>query len=107
MVSSVESEIELGPLLTVRGVAGAHAALSEGLAGADRLVVTIPPDAEMDVLLVQLLESARQHAVRQGKTIALGGTASPRLSALLVRAGFEASMSREQTIFWGVRGQTQ
>lgn len=106
-MSSVESEIELGPLLTVRGVARAHAALTEGLGGADRLVVTIPPDAEMDVLLVQLLESARQHAVRQGKAIALGGMAGPGFSALLLRAGFGASMSREQAIFWGVGRQIQ
>jgi hypothetical protein len=56
--------------------------------------------AEVDLTLVQLIESARISVAREGKTLRLSAPASGALLAALERGGFVGEPTDPRTQFW-------
>lgn len=56
--------------------------------------------AEVDLSLIQLIEAARAHGAREGKTLRLTQPANATLAALLQRAGFLTESTAEVLDFW-------
>ena len=104
-MSSVE--VDLGLSLNIRGICAAREALLEAFSAAEQVVVVVRPEADMDLLLIQMLESARGYAAAAGKRLTLTGPAGTELRGLLARAGFAGAMTPERAAFWGLQGQGQ
>ncbi|GAA0562345.1 STAS domain-containing protein [Rhizomicrobium electricum] len=83
---------------TVRTIADTHSALLEYYAAAPNVVFDPTAITEADLSVVQLVESARQTAARDGKKICIAGPLPVSLRDVLVRGGF--LNSPEDALFW-------
>jgi len=90
--------LELRSELTVRTVHEHYLKLLEDYGQASNLAIDTRQINEADLSLVQLLQSARRTAQRDGKTITLIQPLPEALSSLLVRGGFLSSPS--DIAFW-------
>jgi anti-anti-sigma regulatory factor len=64
------------------------------------LELDINPDAAVDLSFVQLLASARQHALKTGCDFSLTQPASPKLRDILQRGGFIEGAMPGDSKFW-------
>lgn len=93
--------LQLRGELTLSTIAGAHQQLAQALAGQRPVLVDMSYADETDLSLIQLLQSARHTATRDGKTIALKQPLPATLSRDLSRGGFLAS---SDSAFWTTNG---
>ncbi|MCI3135427.1 STAS domain-containing protein [Phenylobacterium aquaticum] len=90
--------VELSTDLNIRSIPDAHAQLSEALKSGAPIVVTVPPEATVDLTFVQLMEAARRSNGDRGGQFSLSRPAEGGLLETLRRGGFlEAADSRR---FW-------
>lgn len=90
--------LELCGELTVRSIAEHHQRLLDNYGQAADLTIDARQVSDADLSLVQLLQSARHTAKRDGKTISLTQPLPEALSSLLIRGGFLSSPS--DVAFW-------
>jgi len=92
--------IEVPNSVTVRSVTqfGEHLSASFGNAG--EIVLDLASLAELDLSFVQIIQSARAHLAREGRTIRLSGPANGAVAALLDRAGFLTDVAPADVDFW-------
>jgi hypothetical protein len=83
---------------TVRTIAGTHNALLEYYAATPNVVFDPAAITEADLSIVQLIESARQTALRDGKKVCISGPLPVSLRDVLVRGGY--LNSPESALFW-------
>ncbi|WP_432787489.1 STAS domain-containing protein [Novosphingobium rhizosphaerae] len=92
--------LSLGPKANMQTIADAWASLADALESHASLVLDLSDVADADLTLVQLVETARQHAVRDSRALRLSAPANPAVAALLARAGFLTEPSTETLEFW-------
>jgi hypothetical protein len=90
--------IDLVGDLTIVGISAAHATILRALTDSASVVVSVAPDAAVDLTFVQLLESARRTAGDEGRELALAAPAAGRLRETLERGGFLGASDRRA--FW-------
>ncbi len=83
---------------TVRTIADAHSALAAFYANALTLVIDAAKVTDADLTLVQLIESLRRTAARDGETIRMSAPLPDALRDVLVRGGFLSSP--DNALFW-------
>lgn len=66
----------------------------------DSICLDLATAGNMDLSILQLIESARRNAAEGGAVVTLAQPASPALAALLDRAGFLAAASPADITFW-------
>lgn len=96
--------IRLPDTLTIRTISTVRDDLLQALQDRNHVEVDISTDAEGDLSLLQLLESARIYAATAGKTLTLARPAGPRLADLLSAGGFSEAMSANDAKFWFHQG---
>lgn len=74
--------------LTVRTISDTHQRLVSELANTDTLLIDAKEITDVDLTLVQLIESARRTASKEGKRVAMAGSLPQSLRDLLDRGGF-------------------
>ena len=74
--------------MTIRGIQTTHGLLVKALAGSNNINLNFNDDAPVDLSFVQVIESARRSAERDGKTINLSKPAGPNIRRVLERGGF-------------------
>jgi len=92
--------ITLEASATLRTSEEIRARLLESFAEQDAVQLDASAVAEIDLSFLQLVEAARTHAARAGKTIRLTAPANPALRAQLERAGLLAEGASEARNFW-------
>lgn len=92
--------IDLGGAVTVQNAEAVRESIVAAFEGHDAIELDAGGVAGMDLSLLQLLEAARQHAAREGKTIRLTTPANPALAGLLDRAGFLTDATPDILDFW-------
>jgi len=92
------NSVELSGDLTIRSIAEFHGRLHSALQSCDHVDAEIADDAEVDLTLIQLIESARRSASEAGKTFALARPPSGQLLETLRRGGFLSDPA--QQAFW-------
>ncbi|MBT9371589.1 STAS domain-containing protein [Rhizobium sp. CSW-27] len=99
--------IRLPDTLTIRTIAPVRDDLLHALQNQDSVIIDIADDAEGDLSLLQLLESARIYAGTAGKSITLARPAGGRIADLLAASGFRDAMSANDAKFWFHQGDFQ
>jgi hypothetical protein len=104
-MSDVESYSESDPgsvvlsgVIGIGAIADSHAQLVEALARHDHVVASVDPAASIDLLGVQLIESARRTALAAGGTFVLAEPATGDFHETLRRGGFLDAA--EHRAFW-------
>lgn len=92
--------VELSGDLSIRMIGSVHAWLAEALSGHQHVTASIDPDAQVDLNLVQVIESARRTSLEDGKTLTLAAAAEGGLLEVLRRGGFLAARNAELRTFW-------
>jgi len=96
----VSNIIQLGETVTIQNVEAMRERIVAAFEDHADVALDASAVAGADLSLLQLVEAARQHAVREGKTIRLTAPANPVLAGLLERAGFLAAASPDTSAFW-------
>lgn len=99
------SRADLPPPLTIRHADALRDAILAAFETRSEVVLNVPADAAVDLSFVQLVESARIHAGRSGRSISLAAPAEGALLEVLQAAGF--LKTHETTSFWLHRGDCQ
>jgi hypothetical protein len=98
---SQNSEILTLPVaLTIRTVQATKDAVLAGLSSGSEIILDVPEDAECDLSLIQVVESARMFAQTHDKGFSLQGPASGGLYTVLERGGFLTDMDPSDRFFW-------
>ncbi|GHC82934.1 STAS domain-containing protein [Novosphingobium pokkalii] len=92
--------LSLGPVANMQTITAAWSTLTEAMEAHAALVLDLSDLADVDLTMVQLVETARQHAVRDSRALRLSAPANPAVTALLRRAGFLTDPSPETLDFW-------
>lgn len=92
--------IRLEPSVTVRTIEALRASILDSFAQDTAIELDASAVAEVDLSLVQLIEAARVHAAREGKTLRLTAPANDALLGLLRRAGALSEPTAEDIDFW-------
>jgi anti-anti-sigma regulatory factor len=87
--------------LTVRTITEAHQKLLSEFANTDALIIDAREVADVDLTFVQLIESARRSASKEGKRLAMAAPLPPALRDLLERGGFLSA--GDSASFWKQR----
>jgi anti-anti-sigma regulatory factor len=90
----------VGQKVNIRNIKDTHAELIAQFEENDAVDIDVSQVVECDLSLVQLFESARNHAHATGKKITLVNPANEAIAATLERAGFLESFSAEDASFW-------
>ncbi len=85
---------------SIREASGIHEKILECFRHNDLIVLEFADIAEVDLTFVQLIESARISAAREGKTLRLSAPASGELLRVLERGGFLGEQADPRTQFW-------
>ena len=90
--------LNLGGEVTVRNVRDVHVHLCDILRHNDAVALGVAQLEDCDLTIVQLIESARRSASRDGKTLTLADAPSGALLNVLERAGMVGTGSSDN--FW-------
>jgi MFS superfamily sulfate permease-like transporter len=74
--------------------------MTDAAADHDDICLDLAAADNIDLSVLQVIESARRHAADSGARLTLAHPASPALTALLDRAGFLAAASPADITFW-------
>lgn len=99
----VGEAIEIAGAADIRTVSTIHARLLEALTSSDKAVVDLKNVDELDVSLLQLIESARRYAAATSKTLTLSRPAQGELREYLLRGGFLSRKADRE--FWLQSGE--
>jgi anti-anti-sigma regulatory factor len=83
---------------TVRTIVQTHQALGKAFARSPALVIDASEITEADLTVVQLIESARRSAARDGKKICMTSPPPEALRDVLIRGGF--LNAPDNALFW-------
>ncbi|MDR3493627.1 MAG: STAS domain-containing protein [Ancalomicrobiaceae bacterium] len=86
--------------LTIRDIQALHGLISKALTGNDPVRVAFKNDVAVDLSFVQLIESARLTAKRNGKTFTLLRPVGDNVRGVLERGGFLTAANRDAARFW-------
>ncbi len=100
MTQDVQCAVIFGKEIAVGTIAAAHADLLSVLENSSSVLLDISAVNIADLTTVQLIEAARQSAVRAGKTLKLSGPATGELRSVLERGGFISAEASESRNFW-------
>ncbi|MCW1986644.1 MULTISPECIES: STAS domain-containing protein [unclassified Novosphingobium] len=92
--------LSLGPVANMQTITTAWSNMTESLEAHAAMVLDLSDLVDVDLSLVQLVEAARQHALRDSRALRLSAPANPAVTALLRRAGFLTDPSTETLDFW-------
>ena len=95
-----QSEVQFTGEITVRTIVAAREKLAESLRQSVSVLLNIGSVASVDLTFVQLIESARLSAARDGKTLGLTSAATGPVLEALQRGGFLGARAAEQSGFW-------
>lgn len=101
-----EREVNMSDMLTIpenattRDAAAIAETICQALGTHDEVVLDVSEVKAADISLIQILESARRLAARDGRDLRLLHPVHSHLSALLERAGFIAAASPADIDFW-------
>src|ERR1700761_5188508 len=98
------NSIDLTGDLSIRGVEDAHALLVDAFKHDGDMVVSIAPDAAVDLTFVQMMEAGRKTGVASGRAFRLAAPASGALLETLGRGGFLESPGDRD--FWLLQSGT-
>jgi anti-anti-sigma regulatory factor len=87
--------------LTVRTISDTHQKLTSELRNTDSLLIDVREVDDVDLTFVQLIESARRSASKDGKRLAMAAPFPPALRDLLERGGFLGA--GDSASFWKQR----
>ncbi len=87
--------------LTVRTISDTHQRLASEFANTDTLLIDASDVADVDLTFVQLIESARRTASKEGKSITMAAPLPQALRYLLERGGFLSA--GDSAPFWKQR----
>ena len=99
LLQSMQS-IQLPTELGFRSIRDIRTVLMEAFDSAGGVLLDIPADAEIDLSFLQLVHSARAHAEKSGKLVALRAPLSADQQTTMMRAGISPSRSTEDALFW-------
>ncbi len=99
--SGVEcAEMVLSGDLTIKGIEAIHAQLLAEMQLHSNIILNITDVVEADLTFVQLVESARSTAARNGGRLTLRAPVAATLRAVLERGGFLDPADPTRTQFW-------
>lgn len=93
------STIRSPSALTVRSIAAFHEEFLAAFADTNDIAIDLSAVENPDLNVIQLVESARRQAARDGATLTLTHPATGPLAAVLDRAGF-GDLSPTDAQFW-------
>jgi hypothetical protein len=105
--SKTSETVALPSALTIRTVQATRDAVLAGFTTANSIVLDVPQDADCDLSLIQVIESARMFAQAEQKEFALQRPASGGLLAVLERGGFLTDIDPSDRFFWLHERQVQ
>jgi hypothetical protein len=91
---------QIGQKTNIRNIKDTYADLLALFDESDAIEIDLDAATECDLSLIQLIESARNHAAAAGKDIALLNPANDATVSVLGRAGFLDGFSAEDAKFW-------
>jgi hypothetical protein len=97
---ATRSVVKLDTSLTVRDIIAVRTKLSQALSGTEPVVISVPPEASVDISFVQLVEAARTQAIAHGKTISMEAPATGKLRDVLERGGLLTDAKDSDIQFW-------
>lgn len=86
--------------VTLQTAPAAHADLLAAIGSHSAITLDLSGSAESDLTLIQLVESARKSATRDGQALRLAEPARGDLLAMLERGGFVAADRPADRAFW-------
>ena len=92
------AKVDLVGELTISNAEELRSTLLSAFAQSSSILISVDPDAAVDLTFVQLLESARRTAREEDRTVALAAPAAGRLRETLERGGFLGAP--EGRAFW-------
>ncbi|MBX4952000.1 hypothetical protein ABID08_003362 [Rhizobium binae] len=92
--------INLPETLGIRSASELYTKFADEFQGRDTIVISIPENADVDLIFIQLIESSRRQAKADGKTLKLSTPARGSVLKVLERAGLIESFDQEDTRFW-------
>lgn len=93
-------DVPLPPGCTINAAPAIAAQLCDAFAAADSVTLDLSAVESCDLSFVQLVESGRLMAARDGKAFRLAEPASPLLTATLTRAGIAGPAAPGDIAFW-------
>ncbi len=94
------ARIRLDSCATMSVIGPLYEQVLQALSDQPDLEIDASEVADIDLSLIQLIESARALAAREGKAVSLTNPANPVLAELLERAGFLTAPTAENINFW-------
>jgi MFS superfamily sulfate permease-like transporter len=88
------------PKANIRNIKDIHAELLNHVGSSTRIEIDLDACEDVDVSMIQLVESARKSAAASGKSIALTKPANDAVKATLRRAGLLDVLAQEDAQFW-------
>lgn len=92
--------VTIGATATMRAIEDLRDAVLDGLRAHNALELDCSAIVDADLSLLQLLDSARKFAARDGRSLSLTGPVSPALGALARRSGFADDDDKAWSVFW-------
>ena len=86
--------------MTIATIGQFHQELAAEFASLGRVEIEVDDEAEFDLTLIQLIESARRTASQNNSSLTLTSPASGALLAMLERGGFVPQGAVESRKFW-------
>ncbi|MDB5556391.1 MAG: hypothetical protein JWL86_6375 [Rhizobium sp.] len=86
--------------VNIRTIGELKEEITTNISNVDFIVLDLDKCSDVDLSVLQLVESIRIYAASAGKAIKLSSPANAAVAATLTRAGFTERMSREDRLFW-------
>lgn len=96
--------VHIGQKANIRNIKDVHADLYSKFNDSGDIVLDISECQEVDLSLIQLIESARLYASKTGKPIRLSAPANEQITSVLTRAGFLENAKEDDRRFWFSEG---
>jgi len=93
-------DVALPPGCTINAAPAIAAQICEALGTADSVTLDLSAVENCDLSFLQLVESGRRMAERDGKAFQLAEPASSLLAAILTRAGIAGPTAPDDITFW-------